>query len=342
MNKSNSVPLIFLIGAFILGNGVINLPFAKYKDSAFFGLIIAVLVSFPLFLLFDKISASKKDIIKKSAFGKFFLLFYCLYCLFSGLICMRNFITFSDKVILPEINSFFPIILYLLLIYLLCISDKSIIIKTAFSSGLVIVFIMLFLFIISFGNMKISNLIPKDSISIKGIIYEGLSYICLCFIPSVSLIGFLLKKEPKNCQKNYAKGFLLGVFLLTLTFFQSALSLGYNLASALMHPYASSVSLITFGNSQSRMEGFSYFIYFASSLIKTAVCVYAAKESFSFVAKKAEKFFLPAVSVLYGGISLFVSSFNNVEFIKIAPYIIAPAVIIIVVFCSGIKGIKER
>ena len=330
MKNSGSVPLIFLIGVFILGNSVINLPFAKYGGNALFGLIIAVIISFPLFILLSK---ARDNLKSDSVVGKVFTVFFSIYCLFSGLICMRNFITFSDKVILPEISSFFPVILYLFLVYILSISGKNVIIKTAFVSGLVILFVMLFLFIISVDNMKFKSLIPSNTLSLKGIVYEGLSYFCLSFAPSVILIGFLSKDK----EKVYVKGYLFGIALLLLTFLQSVAIMGYSLTSALIHPYASSISIITLGNSYSRMEGFSYFIYFAASLIKTTLCVYVAKDSFCAVIPKVNKYFLPAVLSIFGIVSIFVSAFKNIDFIKVAPFILLPLIIILPYFLVSKK-----
>lgn len=335
MKSSGSIPLIFVVAVFILGNSVINLPFTKYGSNAFFGIILALIISLPLFILYDKI---KNNLKTDTIYGKVFIIFYSLYCLFSGIICMRNFITFSDKVILPEINSLFPIVLYLILVYILSVSDEKVIIKTAFAGGLVITVIMLLMFILSTKNMSFSGLLPQNEFDLKGIFYECFSYISLSFAPAVCLFGFI----SKNNQKIYFKGYLLGSVLLIITFLQSIAIMGYELSSQLIHPYASSVSIITLGNSYSRLEGFSYLIYFTASLSKTALCVLVAKKSFCLTFPKTKRIFLPIVLVIFGAVSLFVSYFKNIDIMKVSPYILLPLFIILPTFWIKSKRIKEQ
>lgn len=335
MNKSNLVPRIFIIGIFILGNSIINLPFAKYGSNSLPGFIIATLIFFPIFIVFDKTNLSEKIMCKKV-----FSILYSLFCLFNGLICTRNFITFSDKVILPEINSFFPILLFLFVVIFLCLSEKNVIIKTAFVSGFIMLFLMLFLLVASLKNMSLSNLLLKNDLSLKGIVYESLSYICLSYIPSIALVGFF-DNLKSDSHKVFIKGYFLGVIFLLVSFMQSILVMGYGVTSSILHPYASGISIITLGNNYSRLEGFSYFIYFASSLIKTAICVYVSETYFTCVFKKAKKYFLPVVCIIYGGISLFVSAFKNTEFLKITPYIILPFFILLTFLLRSKKTVKE-
>ena len=336
--KAKNTPVIFLTGTFLLGNSIINLPFSKYPSNTFLGFIIALLISLPLFIFFDRYNQSVLHQ-KNGILNKIFLSLFAVTCLFYGLISMRNFITFSDKTILPEINSFFPIILYLLLLFLFCIFDKRVIIKTAFICGLVILFIMLTMFIFSFKNFRLNGLLKFNNISIKGLLYESLSYICLSFIPSIALIIFVPKSKNEH-RGIFIKGFLFGALLLAVSFLQSTLIFGYNLLSRLNHPYASSISIITIGNNYSRLEGFSYLIYFAASLIKTTVCVYSSKEVLETIYPKAKKIFLPLILILFGAVSYFVDPFKNIEFSKIAPYILLRFIMVLPLFFRKEKTVK--
>ncbi|MBE6729974.1 MAG: hypothetical protein E7568_07080 [Ruminococcaceae bacterium] len=327
--KINTTPSVFLITVFILGNSVINLPFTKYGGNALLGYILSVLIGIVYIFFCYRAAKINKD--SNSYFYKVFLGFFIIYCIFCGLICTRNFITFSDKVILPEVSSFLPSLLFLISLYFLSSVKKEVIIKTALISGLIITVILLLLFIISISNMKFSNIIIKDEISLGKILYECSSYFGLSFSQSIILMPFFMNTNLKTPKNTYIKGFLLGSFLLLVSFLQCILIFGYNLASTLLNPYASAISITTLGNSYTRLEGFSYFIYFASSLIKTAICLRVSVDLSEKINSKIKNIILPVSLIIYAVFCALTDTLKNIEYIKIMPFLIIPPLIILTV-----------
>ena len=53
---------------------------------------------------------------------------------------------------------------------------------------------------------------------------------------------------------------------------------GAQMSGEFDYPYAMAISTVTFGNLFSRLDGFSYFIYFVTALIKITVCVDVIKQ----------------------------------------------------------------
>ena len=324
---NNNLSYIALISLFFIGNTVINLPFGESINGSIPGFLIAVLISVPFIMHISKISIN----FNKSFLGVAGVSLFVLYALFCGIVTLRNYVTFSDKIILPEISSFFPSLLFLILLWLICREKDNVLLKLSLISALLVFITVIVLFFLSLNSMSIKALIPKKIPTLKEIGYQGLSYLSMSFIEGIVLIGFI----KKNGRKAMLSGFFTGAALLFVVLIQSVSVFGYTLLSRLNFPYASAMSVITFGDKFTRMEGFSYLLYFSCTLIKTAVCVKAAKSAICSLIPKAQKYFLPAVVIIYGALCVFTDFFVNLPFMTIAPFLLIPAVILTVI---GVKG----
>ncbi len=308
---------ICLYSLFFIGNTVINLPFKEYTRGSIFGFIIAFLLGFLVILRLKSIEFTEKSTIV----SKVIYLFLCLYALLCGIVTLRNFVTFSDRIILPEISSFFPTLLFLLLIWFLCRQNEKVILKLSFISLTVIVFLVVLLFLFSIKFLSF-DFLTQNLPTIKEIGYQTLAYFSMSFIQGIIIFGFVRKAHT-----SYVGGYIIAGFVLFLTLVQCIGTFGFSSLSNLMTPYSSAVGIITFGDKFSRLEGFSYFIYFATTLIKTVISLKAAKNFFCVSFKKAENFFFPAVLIIYLLISVLTNIFTNLPFIIIAPFLTAPPII---------------
>ncbi len=317
---NNNLSYIALISLFFIGNTVINLPFGENINGSLPGFFIAVLASIPFVLRISKISLSAN----KSFFGVTVTCLFVMYALFCGIVTLRNYVTFSDKIILPEIGSFFPSLLFLGLLWLICREKGSVLLKLSLISALLVFITVIILFLLSLNNISLKALIPNKSPTLKEIGYQALSYLSMSFIEGVVLIGIIKEKK----RKAILGGFLTGAAVLLIVLLQSVSVFGYSLLSNLNYPYASAMSVITFGDKFSRMEGFSYLLYFFCTLIKTAVCIKAAKSALCKFFPKTEKYFMPAVLTVYALLCVFTDFFVNLPFMTVAPFLTIPAVIL--------------
>lgn len=311
---NNNLSKVALFSLFFVGNAVINLPFGENITGSLFGFILALLVSLPLILRFCTVSVTNRPVMS---------VIFSLYALFCGIVTLRNYVTFSDKIILPEISSFFPTLLFLALLWLICREKDSVLLKLSLVSTVLVFSVVILLFLFSLDNMSVKALIPERLPTIKEVGYQMLSYVAMSFIEGVVLIGFLKDKSKKTMMG----GFLSGAAVLFIILIQCLAVFGYNLITELNYPYASAMSVITFGDKFSRMEGFSYLVYFSCTLIKTAVCVKAAKKTLCSVFPKITKYFMPSVLIIYGALSVFTDVFVNLPFMKVAPFLILPALL---------------
>jgi hypothetical protein len=308
---------ISLYCIFFIGNAIINLPLKENANGSILGFLIAFLLGLAVILRLNTINFNPRNTVS----AKIIYTLLCLYALLCGIVTLRNFVTFSDRIILPEISSFFPTLLFLCLVWLLCRQNEKVILKLSFISFSVISVLLIFLFISSFEFLSFDFLDAKLP-TIKEVGYQSLAYFSMSFVQCVIIFGFI-----KSSRNSLLNGYLIGGVFLFLTLIQSVATFGFSALTNLMNPYSSSVAIITFGDKFSRLEGFSYFIYFASTLIKTVVSLKAAKNFFAASFKNLEKFFLPSVLLIYLLISVLTNIFTNIPFITIAPFLCIPPII---------------
>lgn len=311
---------ISLYCLFFIGNTIINLPFKEHTTGSLLGFIIAFVLGFLLILRLNSINITQKN----TVVSKIINFFLCVYALLCGIVTLRNFVTFSDRIILPEISSFFPTLLLLLLVWFLCRQNEKVLLKLSFISTVVVIMLVIILFLFSIKFLSF-DFLTKEIPSIKDIVYQSIAYFSMSFIQSIVLLGFI-----KKAHTSYVGGYILGSAVLFLTLIQCVGTFGFSALSNLSNPYSSAVGIITFGDKYSRLEGFSYFIYFACSLIKTVVSIIAAKNFYCNSIKKSEKFFIPIIIVLYLMISVLTKIFTNLPFANIAPFLIIPPILFII------------
>lgn len=315
---------ICLVTLFLIGNTLINLPLQKYVSSSLPGFIIAVIIGIPFMYLCSSLIV-KANANVHGIYSKLTFCLFAFYSAFCGLTSIRNYITFSDIVILPEANSFFPVIIFILITAFLSTRRKEVIIKLSLLFSLFISLAMAFLLISGIRNMKIENLFPIK-LNLKGILYQCSSFLGISFLEGIVLVAFFnsLKEE----KKVFLTGTLFAVLLLFTALIQAISVFGYTVMQNQRFPFADTMSVIYFGDKYTRLEGFSYFIYFACSLIKTSVCVRVFTDYSGRVLPKTKKYALPVILFIYLIFCVFVSFFKNLEFTVVAPFLILPPFII--------------
>ena len=315
---------ICLVTLFLIGNALINLPLQKYVSSSLPGFIIAVIIAVP-FMYFCSSLIRKANANVSGFYSKFTFFLLALYSAFCGLTSIRNYITFSDIVILPEANSFFPVIIFILITAFLSTRRKEVIIKLCLVFTLFISLAIVFLFISGIGNMRLSNLFNVN-FSLKGILYQCFSFLAISFLEGIVLVAFFTSLNKS--KKVFLTGTLFAFLLLFIALIQTVSVFGYSVMESQRFPFADTMSVIYFGDKYTRLEGFSYFIYFACSLIKTSVCVRVFTDYTGKVFPKIKKYALPVILFVYLIFCVFVSFFKNLDFIVVAPFLLLPPFII--------------
>ena len=312
---NNFLPRIALISLFFIGNTVINLPFSQGITASLVGFAAAFIISTPLIIAFARYNPSGNT---------FSVILFCLYALFCGIVTLRNYVTFSDKIILPEISSFFPTLLFLALLWLICREKQRVLLKLSLIFCALVLTLIVFLFFFSLDNMSLKALSPKTAVSLKDSLYQGVSYFGMSIAQSIVIAGLF-----KSNKKEMLSGYIIASLFLLICLLQSLATFGYTLITQLNYPYSAAMSVISFGDKFSRMEGFSYLLYFSCTLIKCAVCIISAKNTLTLRFPKVKKYFLPLVLGIYAIVSIFTKVFTNLPFLQVAPFMIIPPFVLI-------------
>ncbi len=316
MDKSKSVSsYLALTALFTVGNAVINLPFKEHTTGSIIGFFAAIILALPFYLKFSYLALPQ---------SKAFNLLFLLYSVFIGLVAFRNFVTFSDRVILPEISSFLPTAAFLILLYRLSNAKFSAILKIALILLILSAAVVILLLILSVENIKLSNLVPNKAPDKADIFYQTAAYFSMSFISGIILIPY---NNEKN-RKGLLYGFLIGGLLILLSLIQVLTVLGYGTASLMQNPYSTSVGTVTVGSKFSRMEGFSYLLFFSATLINTAVCMKSAKIAYSRITAKGKNAVPLIIVAVYMIFAVFTDVFVNIAFTAILPFLVLPPLVL--------------
>lgn len=264
MNKLKpfSHHFIWLSALFILGSSIINLPFKNADKLTFLGFILAFLLS--VFLVFA---------VYKFDFLKYPIIFLAIYFVGETLIV---FLQFISKTILSNRQNFWILMLFLLPLVYFCFRKTTQIFNFSLICGVVCGLLLIFFFFATLKDFNVKNIYIYSFPNIKNLFKQTLPYIKSVTLPIAVLI--LYAKHHQTTKTVAVTGICVGNIFLLISIFNSILLFGAQMSGEFDYPYAMAISTVTFGNLFSRLDGFSYFIYFVTALIKITVCVDVIKQ----------------------------------------------------------------
>lgn len=255
--KPFSHHFVWLSTLFILGSSVINLPYKNADKLTFSGFIIAFLLS--LGLVFA---------VYKFDFLKYPVLLLAFYFIGETLIV---FLEFINKTLIKNNQNFWVLLLFLVPLLYFCFRSWNEIFNFSLVSGIICGLLLIFFFFATLKDFNLKNIYIYSFPNIKNLLKQSLPYIKSVTLPTAVLA--LYAKHQKTTKIVTITSVFVGNAFLLISIFNSILLFGANMAGKLNYPYAMAISTVTFGNLFSRLDGFSYFIYFVTTLIKITVCV---------------------------------------------------------------------
>ncbi len=284
MNKGSfSAHKTALYALFILGEAGIIIPYENGNDKNFLGFLLAVLIGLPIIYLLCFL-ARKIENPSKSEFKKYFIaMIYFLVAVFSlslGVDCFNSFLGFAADYILPNASPYLIGLIFSSVIAVVCFSKREAFYKLGLISAVASAFMLFILFLFSvpqFDNDKIMLLsFPK----IKDVLVQAFSYLKQTLSPVIILPFFQDFFLKENNKKSILKGYIIGSMFLAVCLLNSLLIFGNELSAKLDFPYSEAISTVTAGNIFMRLDGFSYYVFFMSCLIKIGLSVKLAAELF--------------------------------------------------------------
>lgn len=264
MNKLKpfSHHFVWLSCLFILGSGIINLPFTFANKLTFLGFLIAFLVSIPIVFAVLKIDFLKFPVM--------------LLALFLAADTLVVFLKFIEDTLLGKGQNFWILLLFILPLIYFCFRRPPEIFNFSLICGLVCTLLLIFFFFATFKDFNFKNIYIYSFPNVKSLFHQTVPYIKTVTLPILVLT--LFAKQNNIGTVVTISGVSIGAMLLVISILNSILLFGAEMAGELSYPYASAISTVTFGNLFSRLDGFSYFIYFVTAIIKITVCVEVVKK----------------------------------------------------------------
>lgn len=267
---------ISLLSIFILGNTVIVFPKGVGVENAVISVILTVIpTAFISYFIFKS-----SDILNK--LPSLFNMLIIIFTFYVFVITARDYVSFVDTVRLPKTPRFFISIVFILLSVFLGNAKQKVLYLFSLFSIIISAIIFAIVFLVSIEKLNLNNLI-FNSFDFKKLLRQTLTFFIHSF-GQILIPVLFFKSFNINDNKRIVKWGLMSSFLLMLIYVLNIiLVLGNQVTSSVAYPYATLTSFISFGRNFSRLDGFTYYVYFFSSIIKTSVC---AAVIFNFFDKK--------------------------------------------------------
>ncbi len=294
---------IFLLSIFVLGNTVIVFPKGIGIETAAYSLGLALIPTVLICYLFIKIGQSPLSFHRAAEWA------VAVFCVLVFILSARDYITFVDTVRLPKTPRLVISVIFVLLSVLLGCAQKKVLYLFALFSFFITALIFITVFLVSVKNLNFSALKVQE-INIKILVRQTLTFFIHSFGQLVIPVFFFREYALRQDKKIYIWGIVTGFLLMLIYVLNIMLVLGSSTASAADYPYATLTSVVSFGRNFSRLDGFTYYVYFYSSLIKCAVTV-SVFLSFIKLYKKTAAVILAAVLLVLCNINALQKILNS-------------------------------
>ncbi len=304
--KDYRVHTLFLSGLFVLGNAIITFPKNGADNNTFLGFLIAFLIS--LILTIPICKTIDYLLCKRLQNKKIISVLYvvtAVLIIFDAGVCFGDFTDFVTHSILPDASRFLiSIALFGVLLWSATRPDSTIL-KFSLICFVIVAAVLLFFFIFSIKNMHIEYIFLLSLPDFYDVMLQTLPYLYGVFLSAITaliyqkmLFGTL--KPSRGVGAVAVSGVMFSIALLN-----SILLFGSQLSGEYKYPYADAISVISVGDLFTRMDGFAYFVFFATCFIKLTVSVFVIGGLFGSIGVKNKKITAAIATVIIFVLSFF-------------------------------------
>lgn len=274
---------VALSAIFIIGSAVINLPVRGSNEFSFLGFMITAVLLVGVYWLFsavlNKINVNEKSkVIAKVLYSVFILSagVFALFCLAETFLSLTQFVS---KIILLRTSKFFIVLIFAVVIVFFALKSKECILKFSLLSFALITAVIVFFFIAPMDKYELRNIYVFKFPKFSEILMQIKPYLINPLAHSIVLPIYLKLEWGKTKRKPSVLGAVIGCVLLGFCVLSPILLFGAGVSGELQFPFASAVSTVNVGRLFTRLDGFAYFVYFVTSLIKSSVLTKVAFKS---------------------------------------------------------------
>ncbi len=288
----NSVSFSFHVTAlaalFILGNGVIIFPTATADEYTFLAYLLCSALVFLLAVFFwkpiDKAYSYTPTADTKPYKKALLTILYFVTAAITLYYMIKAFCDFSlfvSELALKDFPITVGFIAFLVMVVFFALCKNEAFFKFSVIAFFFMASVIAFFFLASLKNYKIGNIFIFSLPPIKAFIPQLKEYFSGLLLPVLLFLCFKASVFKKVSKGYTLLGALLGVVFLALCILNSVLLFGIRFSATLDYPYASAVSTVTIGRLFTRLDGFSYFVYFGAAITRINVCIILIKSLFA-------------------------------------------------------------
>lgn len=289
---------ICLITLFVLGNTLLTFPSGEDAASGIYALAFSVITALPFFTIFGKIKLEEPRTLLDGRWGKAIAVPLLAVAFFGTLTCSRDYSLFIDTMRLPNTSLLVITGVFVALSFLLGLGSDKVLYLFSLVGFILVALVLFFIFLFSIPNMKWDYLGFTSTSDVSAIFRQGAGIFIHSF-GQVLLLVFFLKGAKGGIFRQYI-GLAVSALLLGITFLNVLGVLGLAVTE-ISYPYITVGEMVSLGVRYSRMEGFTYLVYFICALIKSSLLInvsFKIGSAFGGRFKKALYFVLPAVSLV--------------------------------------------
>lgn len=281
---------VALYSLFILGSAVIQMPQSSADEFTFTGYLLSFLICFLLYIavipIADRIFAENIEGKIHTVFSSLVLTAVAVASAFLAAKAFSDFILFAHSIMLPNQGLIASALIFGVAIAFFSFRRQENILKFALLSFWFTVIAIIVFALLTAHNYNLRNIFVFRLPTVKQLFKQSKPYFINPVLPSLLLPVYNVLLFKKCRKKEALTGLTAGFILLGICVLSSVLLFGPHFAGTLDYPYASAVSTVTVGRLFTRMDGFSYYIYFSSALIQITVCIFIIKSCLEKINKK--------------------------------------------------------
>ncbi len=266
---------VCLIAVFLIGNMIISFPKGEGQRASLWGFVLCLAVSLLLVLFYAYLQSNNnfsQAIFKNvGALSTICFVFFCLLCLFCYVVCCKEYIVLVDTLRLQNTSRFLIAPIFILLTLLLATSKTKIFKSFSLVSFCVVLICSIFMFALSVSQAKPHLFYSNLPFNLGQTATQALTYFIHSFGQIIIVLLFIGKKDRASSKRLLLLGISAGSAVFFICLLQVLFHLGPFVTQLLDFPYAAATGSVTAAKSYSRLDGFTYYIYFVCSLIKASV-----------------------------------------------------------------------
>lgn len=276
MNNQNYKSHIFaILLLFVMGNTVVTLPFSRQQNGLLVLLLSAVFCLFFTLVAAPVLNYAFSPFGQKSAIRKTVSYIAAILAIgaavYGAVMAFYDYNLFLKSVQLPWTSRVLTAVVAAALIFVFAKSPDSAVLKFCLLFAAITAVMVIVLFAISIKMFDPEVLDFKFDFSGSAV---RAAFMCFVkqFAPIIAPLAFVVVTNQHVYIVNVVSGTAAGLVGIALCAVQSMLVLG-GMSAQYEFPYLYAVSAFSAGELFIRQDGFVYFIFFATAITKTALCV---------------------------------------------------------------------